>query len=112
MNIRKLKDILNYKKFIPSKFNEYISIFIGALLGILVSKGYGAYKEGNRFIAYLIATNIIKKIAEIQRCDLPLQKNKEFFYPSLSKEEIDKMLSEIDKRKKKKDLFLMIMIKR
>ena len=106
MNIRNMKDILNYKKFIRSKFNEYISIFIGALLGILVSKGDGAYKEGNLFISYLIAINIIKKIAELQRFDLPLPKNKEFFYPSLSKEEIDKMLSDIDKRKKENGFVL------
>ena len=106
MNIRNMKDILNYKKFIRSKFNEYISIFIGALLGILVSKGDGAYKEGNLFIAYLIAINIIKKISEIQRYDLPLPKNKEFFYPSLTKEEIDKMLSDIDKRKKENGFIL------
>ena len=106
MNIRNMKDILNYKKFIRSKFNEYISIFIGALLGILVSKGDGAYKEGNLFISYLIAINIIKKIAELQRFDLPLPKNKEFFYPSLSKEEIDKMLNDIDKRKKENGFVL------
>ena len=106
MNIRNMKDILNYKKFIRSKFNEYISIFIGALLGILVSKGDGAYKEGNLFISYLIAINIIKKIAELQRFDLPLPKNKEFFYPSLTKEEIDKMLSDIDKRKKENGFVL------
>ena len=106
MNIRNMKEILNYKKFIRSKFNEYVSIFIGALLGILVSKGDGAYKEGNLFIAYLIATNIIKKISEIQRCDLPLPKYKEFFYPSLSKEEIDKMISDIDKRRKENGFVL------
>ena len=37
MNIRNMKDILDYKKFIRSKFDEYISIFIGTLLGVLTS---------------------------------------------------------------------------
>ena len=106
MNIRNMKDIISYKKFIKSKFSEYISIFIGALLGVLTSKGDNSYREGNLFIAYLIAINIIKKIAEIQRFDLPLPKNKEFFYPSLSKEEIDKLVSDIEKRRKERNFVL------
>ena len=106
MNIRNMKDIISYKKFIKSKFSEYISIFIGALLGVLTSKGDNSYREGNLFIAYLIAINIIKKISEIQRFDLPLPKNKEFFYPSLSKEEIDKLVSDIEKRRKERNFVL------
>jgi|GEM_PF-5882406 len=106
MNIRNMNDVMNYKKFISSKFNEYISIFIGALLGVLTAKGDGSYHEGNLFIAYLIAINIIKKISELQRSDLPLPKNKEFFYPSLTKEEIDKLINDIDKRKKERGFVL------
>ena len=108
MNVRNMKDILNYKKFIKSKFNEYISIFIGTLLGVLASR-FGEYsyqEEGSLFIAYLIAINIVKKISEIQRLDLPLPKNKEFYYPSLSSDEIDKLMLEIEQRKKEKGFVL------
>ena len=106
MNIRNMKEILNYKKFIRSKFNEYISIFIGNLLGVLVSRGEESSQEKSLLIAYLIAVNIIKKIAELQRFNLPLPKDKEFYYPSLNKEEIDKLLNDIDKRRKERNFIL------
>ena len=106
MNIRNMKEILNYKKFIRSKFNEYISIFIGNLLGVLVSRGEESSQEKSLLIAYLIAVNIIKKIAELQRFNLPLPKDKEFYYPSLNKEEMDKLLSDIDKRRKERNFIL------
>ena len=106
MNIRNMKEILNYKKFIRSKFNEYISIFIGNLLGVLVSRSEESSQEKSLLIAYLIAVNIIKKIAELQRFNLPLPKDKEFYYPSLNKEEIDKLLNDIDKRRKERNFIL------
>ena len=106
MNIRNMKEILNYKKFIRSKFNDYISIFIGNLLGVLVSRGEESSQEKSLIIAYLIAVNIIKKIAELQRFNLPLPKDKEFYYPSLNKEEMDKLLNDIDKRRKERNFIL------
>ena len=106
MNIRNMKDIINYKKFIKAKFNEYISIFIGALFGVLASKSDESYQEKNLFIAYLIAINIIKKITEIQRLNLPLPKNKEFYYPSLNKDEIDKLMNEIEQKRKERNFIL------
>ena len=107
MNIRNMKDILDYKKFIRGKFDEYISIFIGTLLGVLTSSfDEYSYQEGTLFVAYLIAINIIKKISEIQRCNLPLPKNKEFYYPSLNKEEVDKLMIEIEQRRKEKGFIL------
>ena len=107
MNIRNMKDILDYKKFIRGKFDEYISIFIGTLLGVLTSSfDEYSYQEGTLFVAYLIAINIIKKISEIQRCNLPLPKSKEFYYPSLNKEEVDKLMIEIEQRRKEKGFIL------
>ena len=107
MNLRNMKDILNYKKFIRSKFPEYISIFIGSLLAVITSRfDEISYPEGNLFIAYLIAINIVKKIAEIERLNLPLPKNKEFFYPSLNKEEVDKLITDIEQKRKEKGFIL------
>ena len=107
MNIRNMKDILDYKKFIRSKFDEYISIFIGTLLGVLASSfDEYSYQEGTLFVAYLIAINIIKKIAEMQRFNLPLPKNKEFYYPSLNRDEVDKLMIEIEQKRKEKGFIL------
>ena len=107
MNIRNMKDILDYKKFIRSKFDEYISIFIGTLLGVLTSSfDEYSYQEGTLFVAYLIAINIIKKIAEMQRFNLPLPKNNEFYYPSLNRDEVDKLMIEIEQKRKEKGFIL------
>lgn len=106
MTIRNMDEIANYKQFIKSKFNEYITIFIATLLGVLTSKNEENYQDGTLFISYLIAINIIKKISEVERLGLPLPKKKEFYYPSLNKEEINKLLLEVEKKKKEKNFIL------
>ena len=106
VNMRNMNDILIYKQFIKSKFPEYINIFIGTLLGVITGKGKLGFDEDSLFLSYLIATNTIKKIAEIERFNLPLPKDKEFFYPSINKNELEKILIEANKRKKEK-LFVL-----
>ena len=106
INIRNLTDILSYKQFIKSKFNEYVNIFFGCLLGVITGKGKEGCDEGSLFLGYLLSTNIIKKIAEIQRYNLPLPKNKEFYYPSINNSELVKLREEACKRKKEK-LFIL-----
>ena len=53
-----------------------------------------------------MATNIIKKISEIERFNLSLPKNKEFYYPSISNEELDKLLAQANLKKKEKSFIL------
>ena len=106
INIRNLNDILNYKQFIKSKFNDYVNIFIGSLLGVITGKGKEGCEEGSLFLGYLVSTNIIKKIAEIERFNLPLPKDKDFFYPSINNAELEKILKEAEQRKKEK-LFVL-----
>ena len=106
INIRNMNDILKFKKFMKSKFSEYVRIFIGNLLGVITGKGKLGCEEDSLFLGYLLATNTIKKIAEIQRYDLPLPKDKEFFYPSINKSELEKILLEANKRKKEKSFIL------
>ena len=106
VNIRNLNDILNYKKFIKSKFIDYVNIFFGCFLGVITGKGKQGCDEGSLFLGYLLSTNIIKKLAEIQRYNLPLPKTKEFFYPSINKTELKKLMEEAEKRKKEK-LFVL-----
>ena len=106
MNMRNMKQILEFKKFIKSKFNEYIQIFMGILLSSILSKGQEKINENTLFFGYLCATNTIKKLAEIQKNNLPTPKDKDFFYPAVNKNEIEKMIEKAKQRKKEK-LFIL-----
>ena len=106
MNLRNMKEILEFKKFIKSKFSEYIKIFMGTLLSSVLSSGQEKIEESSLFLGYLCATNTIKKLAEIQKHNLPMPKEKEFFYPSVNKTEVDKLISKAKDRKKEK-LFIL-----
>jgi hypothetical protein len=79
INIRNMKEILESKKFIQSNFSDYSKTFFGSLLSTIVSKGQEGCEEKSLFLAYLVAMNTIKKMVEIQKYDLPMPKNKEFF---------------------------------
>ena len=102
MNVRNMNEILEFKNFIQSKFDDYIKIFLGTLFSTVFGKGQDKIDDNSLFLGYLYATNVLKKIAEIQRYNLPLPKEKEFFYPSVNKSEVDKMLTEASQRKKEK----------
>ena len=104
--MRNMKQILEFKKFIKSKFSEYIKIFMGILLSAVLSSGQEKIEESSLFLGYLCATNTIKKLAEIQKHNLPMPKEKEFFYPSVNKTEVDKLISKAKDRKKEK-LFIL-----
>ena len=106
VNVRNMNDILDYKKFIRSKFPEYVNIFMGSLLSVITGKGKFGFEENSLFLGYLVATNTIKKIAEIQRFNLPLPKNKDFFYPTINKNEVDKLVLEANKKRKEKSFIL------
>ena len=106
MNLRNMKEILEFKKFIKSKFSEYIKIFMGTLLSVVVVDTKEKIDDNTLFLGYLCATNTIKKIAEIQKYNLPLPKEKEFFYPSINKNEVEKLISKANQRKKEK-LFIL-----
>ena len=106
MNVRNMNDILNFKNFIRKKFSEYVNIFMGGFLGVIAGKGKIGCEDDSLFLGYLVATNIVKKIAELQRYDLPLPKNKEFFCPVINKNELEKILIEANKRRKEKAFIL------
>ena len=106
MNLRNMNDILESKKLIQSNFNNYTKAFFGTLLSSIVSKGQEGCEENSLFLSYLVAMNTIKKMVEIQKYDLPMPKNKEFFSPAINKGEIKKLLTEANQRKKEK-LFVL-----
>ena len=106
INIRNMKEILESKKFIQSNFSDYSKTFFGSLLSTIVSKGQEGCEEKSLFLAYLVAMNTIKKMVEIQKYDLPMPKNKEFFSPTIKKGEIKRILTEANQRKKER-LFVL-----
>ena len=106
MNLRNMNEILEFKKFIKSKFNEYVKIFIGSLLSIVLPKSQDKIDEDSLLLGYLCATNTIKKLAEIQKYNLPIPKEKDFFYPSINKSEVEKIITKVNQRKKEK-LFIL-----
>ena len=100
MNIRNMNEILESKKFIKSNFNDYTKTFFGSVLNTIVSKGQEGCEENSLFLAYLIGMNTMKKMIEIQKNDLPMPKNKDFFSSSINKVELKKMLTEANQRRK------------
>lgn len=106
VNIRNMDDVLEYKQFIKNNFKKYVEIFIGSLLNTVASKGKLGFNDEYLFLGYLVATNIIKKISEIERFNLSLPKNKYFYYPSITNEELDKLLAQANLKKKEKSFIL------
>jgi len=104
INLINMKEILDFKKLIKSKFDEYIKIYMGTLLGVVLKKNN--IEDNDFMLGYLYATNKIKKLAEIQKYNLPVPKEKNFFYPNLSKKSIEKMLTQTIYNKKEK-LFVL-----
>lgn len=106
VNVRNMNDVLEYKQFIKNNFKKYVEIFMGSLLSTVAGKGKLGFNDEYLFLGYLVATNIIKKISEIERFNLSLPKNKEFYYPSISNEELDKLLAQANLKKKEKSFIL------
>ena len=106
MNIRNMKEILEFKNLIRSKFSDYIKIFLGTILSTVLSKGQEKIDENTLFLGYLYATNTIKKLAEIQKYNLPMPKEKEFFYPNIKKNGVEQIILKANQRKKEK-LFIL-----
>ena len=105
-NIYNLSLIKSYKKFLCSKFNEYIILFIGCLLNVIASKGINGLEENNLFLGYLIGVNYIKKISEIEKNNLILPRDKSFYYFNINKKEIKGLLEKGTIKRKEKFFIL------
>ena len=104
INLQNMKEILEFKQLIKSKFDEYIKIYIGTLLGTILKKNN--IEDNDLLLGYLYATNKIKKLAEIQKYNLPMPKDKNFFYPNISKKGLEQMLTRSIFNKKEKSFIL------
>ena len=106
VNMRNMNDVLEYKKFIKDNFRKYVDIFMGSFLSTITGNGKDGCNERSLFLGYLVATNIIKKVSELERFNLILPKNKEFFYPAINKAELEKLIIEADLKKKERSFVL------
>lgn len=106
INIHNISTISENKQFINSKFNEYIIIFIGCLLNIMASKGKDGCDEKNLFLGYLIAVNYLKKISELEKNNISLPIDKNFYYFNINKKEYEK-LTEYAQKRKQENLFIL-----
>ena len=101
INIHNLSKLYEYQKFISNRFNEYIILFLGCLLSFFASKGKEALdKESNLYLGYLIGMNYIKKISEIEKNNLPLPADKNFYYCNINKIEEEKLIEKNNQMKK------------
>ena len=106
VNMRNMNEVLEYKKFIKNNFRKYVDIFMGSLLSTITGKGKDGCNERSLFLGYLVATNIIKKVSEIERFNLVLPKNKDFFCPSINKAELEKIIAEANLKRKERSFVL------
>jgi len=104
INLQNMKEVLDFKKLIKSKFDDYIKIYMGTLLGIILKKNI--IEDNDFLLGYLYATNKIKKLAEIEKYNLPIPKDKNFYYPNLTKKGLEKMFTKTIYNKKEK-LFVL-----
>ena len=68
--LQNMKEILDFKKLLKTNFDEYIKIYIGTLLGVVLKKSN--IEDNDILLGYLYATNKIKKLAEIKKYNLPI----------------------------------------
>ena len=104
INLQNMKEILDFKRLLRTNFDEYIKIYIGTLLGVILKKNY--IEDNDFLLGYLYATNKIKKLAEIKKYNLPIPREKNFFYPNLSKKGLEKMFTRTIYNKKER-LFVL-----
>jgi hypothetical protein len=106
INIHNISAISEIKENINSKFDEYIIIFIGCLLNIIASNGKEGIEENNLCLGYLIAVDCLKKHYEIEKNNLSLQVEKDFFHYDKNKKEFEKLAEKLYKKKQENSFLL------
>ena len=106
INVHNFSVINKFKEFIHFRINEYTILFLGCLLNIIASKGEEGNEENNLFLGYLIGVNYIKKISEIEKNNLPLPNDKNFYYFHINKKEVENLIEKGNKRKKENSFVL------
>ena len=103
INVHNINKVLSYKEIIKYNIEEYIILYIGYLLSSLVSLSSFDYKvseEAALYIGYYGGQKILKEIVQKDKDDVTLPENDNFYLPNLSKEEINDLINQAERRKK------------
>ena len=103
INVHNIKRIRYYKGIIKSNLEEYTLLYIGYLLSALMSFSSSENKvseEAALYIGYYGGQKILKKIVQKEKDEEDIPENDNFYLPNLSREEIDDLIQQAEKRKK------------
>ena len=103
INVHNIKRIRYYKGIIKSNLEEYTILYIGYLLSALMSFSSSENKvseEAALYIGYYGGQKILKKIVQKEKDEEDIPENDNFYLPNLSREEIDDLIQQAEKRKK------------
>ena len=103
INVHNINKIKPYKDIIKSNIEEYTILYIGYLLSALINFTSNENKvpeEAALFIGYYGGQKILKKIVKMEKEELEIPQNDQFYTHNLSNEEIDDLIQQAEKRKK------------
>ena len=103
INVHNIFKIKQYKNVIKSNLEDYTLLYISYLLSSLLSLNSGENKvseEAALFIGYYGGQKILKKIVNLERDEMAIPENANFYMPNLSREEMDELIQQAEKRKK------------
>ena len=103
INVHNINRIKPYKELIKENIEEYTILYIGYLLSSLVNYTSNENKvseEAALFIGYYGGQKILKKIIQMEKNEIDVPEKDNFFMPNLTKEEIDNLINQAERRKK------------
>ena len=103
INVHNIFKIKQYKNVIKSNLEEYTLLYISYLLSSLMSISPSENKvseEAALFIGYFGGQKILKKIVNLDKDEMAIPVSDNFYMPHLSREEMDELIQQAEKRKK------------
>ena len=103
INVHNINKIKHYKETIKANLEEYTILYIGYLLSALMnftSNENKVSEDAALFIGYYSGQKILKKIVQMEVDENSLPNSDSFYNPNLTKEEIDDLIQQAEKRRK------------
>ena len=106
VNVHNLKTIEKMKEILYNNYSMFSYIIYGCILSTILDDIINE-KEGYYLFYFYIRLSILK-ILSLLKVGMPIPTNKDFFILELKKNELDKIISEENTKKKNKALLLII----
>ena len=103
INVHNINKIKHYKETIKANLEEYTILYIGYLLSALMnftSNENKVSEDAALFIGYYSGQKILKKIVQMEVDENNIPNSDSFYNPNLTKEEIDDLIQQAEKRRK------------